>query len=347
MNRIPIPAMFILYGMIFMLVLSACATEGPKQTEFQLAIPLGLDESLIHIPEDNPLTVEKVSLGKQLYFDQRLSRDNTVSCATCHSPRFGFTDGNPVSTGIQGQKGGRSAPTVVNRIFSREQFWDGRAASLEEQAVGPIASPIEMGFTHEEVVQRLKGIEGYRSQFKDVFGTEDFTIEHVGKAIASYERTVISGNSPFDRFQAGDETALSAEAQRGLALFEGKASCVVCHSGPNFTDEKYHNLGVGADKSEPDLGRFEVSQEEADMGAFKTPTLRDIALSAPYFHDGSAETLEKVVEYYNQGGVENPHLSSLVVPLNLTDEEEADLVLFLRSLTGEISGEVLAPPLPQ
>jgi cytochrome c peroxidase len=203
-------------------MLVGCLAEAPKQTEFKPVIPLGLNESAIHIPEDNPLTVEKVSLGKQLYFDPRLSRDNTVACATCHSPRFGFTDGQPVSTGIQGQKGGRSAPTVVNRLFSKEQFWDGRAANLEEQAIGPIANPIEMGFTHEEVVQRLKGIEGYRKQFKEVFATEDFTIEHVGKAIASYERTVISGNSLFDRFQAGDKTALpSGPAGSGIIPSKG------------------------------------------------------------------------------------------------------------------------------
>jgi cytochrome c peroxidase len=184
------------------------------------------------------LTLEKVSLGKQLYFDKRLSRDNTVSCATCHNPRLGFTDGQPVSTGIQVQKGGHSAPTAINRLFSKEQFWDGRAASLEEQAIGPIANPIEMGFTHEEVVQRLQGIEGYRKPFKEVFGTEDFSIEHVGKAIAAYERTVISGNSPFERFQAGHRTGLSPAAQRGLELFRGQAERAACHSGPNFTDEK-------------------------------------------------------------------------------------------------------------
>ena len=293
------------------------------------------------------MTLEKVSLGKQLYFDKRLSRDNTVSCATCHNPRLGFTDGQPVSTGIQVQKGGHSAPTAINRLFSKEQFWDGQAASLEEQAIGPIANPIEMGFTHEEVVQRLEGIEGYRKQFKEVFGTEDFAIEHVGKAIAAYERTFISGNSPFDQFQSGDESALSPAAQRGLELFQSKASCADCHSVPNFTDEKYHNLGVGTDQSEPDLGRFAVTQKEEDKGAFKTPTLRDIALTVPYFHDGSASTLEAVIERYNQGGTENPNLSPLVKPLKLTEEEENDLVEFLRSLTGEIPVEVLAPELPK
>ena len=254
MKQAGIALMLMFGGLTLTLVLVACKVGPDKQTEFNPVIPLGLDETLVFIPSDNPLTVEKVALGKQLYFDARLSRDNTVSCATCHSPRFGFTDGQPVFTGIQGQKGGRSAP-------------------------------------------------------KEVFGAEDFTIEHVGKAIAAYERTIVSGNSPFDRFQAGDSAALSPAAQRGLELFQGEAEYAVCHSGANFTDERYHNLGVGMDQLDPDPGRFAVTQREEDMGAFKTPGLRDTALTAPYFHDGSAQTLEQVVEYYNRGGTENSNLS--------------------------------------
>ncbi len=333
---------FIVCG-VFLLSAASVGAAG----EYTLQLPLGLQEDALYIPSDNPLTPEKIALGKQLYFDPRLSRDNTVACASCHNPRFGFTDGQPVSTGIEGQKGGRSAPTVVNRAFSKEQFWDGRAADLEAQAKGPIENPIEMGFTHDGVVKRLRGIQGYREQFQHVFGTTALTIDHVAKAIAAFERTVLSGNSPFDRFEAGDKTALLPAAQRGLVLFRGKANCVKCHAGFNFTDESYHNIGVGMDKPQPDLGRFDLTKQAADRGAFKTPTLRDIALTGPYFHAGSARTLEETVEFYNQGGISNPQLAKDIHPLKLTDQEKADLVAFLHALTGEISLMVLAPELPQ
>lgn len=339
----------LLGSVVAILVLGSILSESLAQTPLKLNFPLGLNADSAYIPEDNPLTAEKVALGKQLYFDKRLSADNTVACATCHNPRFGFTDGQPVSSGMKGQKGGRSAPTTINRIFSVEQFWDGRAKDLEAQAIGPMANPIEMGFTHEGVVKRVRGIKGYREQFLQVFGTEEFTIDHVGKAIASYERTILSGNSPFDRFEAGDKTALSEAAQKGLALFRDKAktNCVSCHAGSNFTDESYHNIGVGMEKEKPDLGRYEQTKEDSDRGGFKTPTLRDIALSAPYFHDGSAKTLEDVVEFYNKGGTKNQWLSKEIKPLNLTAGEKAALVEFLKLLTGEIPMEVLAPELPK
>ncbi len=198
-----------------------------------------------------------------------------------------------------------------------------------------------MGFTHEGLVKRLRGITGYREQFTRVFGKEDMTIDHVAKAITAFERTILSGNSPFDRFMAGDKAALSPVAQRGLALFQGKATYDQCHSGPNFTDEDYHNLGVGMDRPHPDLGRFVVMKQEEDRGAFKTPTLRDIALTAPYFHDGSARTLAEVVAFYDKGGFKNPHLK--LQPLGLTVQEKADLVEFVLALTGEIALEVLSP----
>ncbi len=182
--------------------------ESGEQQIFENNLPLGLDADAQYIPENNPLTAEKIELGRKLYFDKRLSADNSVSCATCHSPKFAFTDGQPVSTGIKGQKGGRSAPTVVNRLFSKEQFWDGRAEDLEAQALGPIQNPIEMGTTLEAVVKKLNVIEGYRKEFQDVFGT-DVTAEGIAQAIACFERTVISGNSTYDRFQAGDQTAIS------------------------------------------------------------------------------------------------------------------------------------------
>jgi|SRR5215510_973750 len=316
--------------------------------EYKVKLPLGLQEEALYVPEDNPLTEEKVALGKQLYFDKRLSIDNTVACASCHNPRFGFTDGKPVSTGIKGQKGGRSAPTTINRAFSKEQFWDGRAASLEDQAKGPIANPIEMGFTPEGVVKRLRGIKGYGDQFQKVFGTADFTIDHVAKAIAAYERTILSGNSPFDKYQAGDKTALSEAAQRGLALFNGKANCFRCHTGFNFTDEGFRNIGVGWDsgkKEFTDTAHYQVTKKEGDKGAFKTPTLRNIAQTAPYMHDGSKKTLEDVVEYYGRGGTPNPYLAAEVKPLNLTVSEKKDLVAFLRSLTGEIPKAAVTEPI--
>jgi cytochrome c peroxidase len=303
---------------------------------FALQLPLGLDAQLLYVPEDNPLTAEKIELGRMLYFDKRLSADNSVACASCHNPQFGFTDGAPVSTGINGQKGGRGAPTVINRLFSDAQFWDGRAASLEEQALGPIQNPIEMGNTLDAVVKKLNAIKGYRAAFQKAFGTE-VTAEGIAKAIASFERTVLSGNSAYDRYKAGEHNALSASAQRGLALFESEAvKCTACHVGHNFTDENYRNLGIGMDKANPDLGRYEITKNEEDRGAFKTPTLRDISRTAPYMHDGSLKTLREVIDYYDKGGTPNAHLSKDMKPLNLTEQEKEDLAAFLESLTGEM-----------
>ena len=317
------------------------------EDSYELILPLGLEEEALYIPSDNPLTPEKVALGKQLFFDKRLSLNNSVACASCHNPRFGFTDGQPVSIGIKGGKGKRSAPTIVNRVFSLEQFWDGGADDLEAQALGPVTNPLEMGFTHEGVVVRLRGIKGYRERFNKVFSSPELTIEHVGKAIAAFERTVLSGNSPFDRFEAGNTTAMSQGAQRGLDLFRDKAKCDQCHSGFNFTDEDYHNIGMGMDRADPDLGRYLITNREADRGAFKTPTLREVATNAPYFHDGSAKTLEEVVEFYDKGGIRNPQLSNKIKPLGLTQREKTNLVEFMMALTGEIPLEVLAPELPE
>ncbi|MDD5558131.1 cytochrome-c peroxidase [Candidatus Methylomirabilis sp.] len=315
--------------------------EGP----YKLKMPLGLQEEASYIPPDNPLTIEKINLGKQLYFDKRLSADGTVACATCHAPDKGFSDGRPTSTGIKGQVGGRNAPVTINRLFSQEQFWDGRSPSLEDQALGPVQNPIEMGHTLEGMVATVDKVQGYRAQFKKVFGTK-VTKEGVAQAIASFERTLLCGNSAFDKFKAGDQHALTKSAQHGLTLFNGKANCVACHTGFNFTDEGYHNLGVGIDKTDPDLGRFKVTKKESDKGTFKTPTLRNIAASAPYLHDGSAKTLDDVIELYNKGGVKNPNLSNEIRPLNLTAKEKADLVAFLESLSCP-NLQVAAPALPK
>lgn len=301
-------------------------TAGPK-------VPLGLLP--VQFPKNNPYTPEKAELGKLLYFDKRISKDGTLSCATCHDPKFAFADGKPVSDGIKGQKGGRSAPTVINRAYSLAQFWDGRAKSLEDQAVGPMANPIEMGNTHEDIVKNFRQIPGYRPLFKKVFGTEDFDIEHIGMAIATFERTILSGNSPYDRYKAGNKKALTAEQIRGMDVYFNKAKCDQCHEGINFTTNAYHNLGVGTDKKNPDEGRFVVTQNTADWGAFKTPTLRDIERTAPYMHDGSLKTLEEVVEFYNKGGIRNKNLDEKLKPLNLTDQDKKDLVAFMKSLNGE------------
>lgn len=335
----------LIVGTLFSVVLGLSVTGSGAEEPYKLKMPLGLQEDAAYIPPDNPLTAAKINLGKQLYFDKRLSADGTVACATCHAPDKGFSDGRPTSTGIKGQVGGRNAPVTINRLFSQEQFWDGRSPSLEDQALGPVQNPIEMGHTLQGMVATLDKLEGYREQFKKVFGTP-VTKDGVGKAIASFERTLLCGNSAFDRFAAGDQKALTLSAKRGLILFREKANCETCHTGFNFTDESYHNLGVGMDKPKPDLGRFNVTKKESDTGAFKTPTLRNITASAPYLHDGSAKTLEDVIDFYDKGGTKNPHLSKEIKPLHLTAQEKGDLVAFLKSLSCP-DLKVAAPALPK
>lgn len=299
-------------------------------------MPLGLQAGALRVPADNPVTKEKVELGRLLFFDTRLSKDGTINCATCHAPEFGFAEPRKVSTGIGGAQGGRNAPTVINSGFAFFQFWDGRAGSLEEQAKGPIANPIEMGHTLEGATAAIASVAGYKPYFKAAFGDEKVTIDRIAQAIASFERTVVSGNSAWDRYAVGnDQGALDASAKRGLALFEGKAKCSSCHAGFNLSDGIFHNLGVGMKAAEPDLGRFKVSAQEADKGAVKTPTLRDISKTAPYMHDGSQATLEEVVEYYNRGGEPNPYLDPKIVSLGLSVQEKADLVAFMKSLDGD------------
>jgi cytochrome c peroxidase len=309
--------------------------------------PLGLPP--VQWPEDNPYSAAKAELGRFLYFDNRLSSDGTISCASCHAPEKAFTDGSPVATGIGGQKGGRSAPTVINRAYSTQQFWDGRAPSLEEQAKGPIANPIEMtaeknaDAAHSAVVKRLKGVPGYMKMFEQAFGKGELTIDLVAKAIATFERTIYSGNAPFDKYNAGDKQAMNAEQVRGMDIFFNKTACDSCHLGFNFTDGSYVNIGIGMEKPKPDLGRFMVSGREEDKGAFKTPTLREVEHHGPYMHDGSLKTLEDVIEHYNKGGIKNEHLDQRMKPLKLTDQEKSDLVAFLKSLSGEGWQNVKSP----
>ena len=224
---------------------------------------------------------------------------------------------------------------MFNRAYSLAQFWDGRAASLEEQAKGPMANPIEMGNTHAGVVTRVKGIPGYKILFASAFGAGEIGIDQVAKAIATYERTVLSGNSPYDRYRAGKKSAMTAQQIRGYDVFVNKAKCDQCHEGINFTTNAYHNLGVGTDKPNPDEGRSAVTRNPADWGAFKTPTLRESANTAPYMHDGSLKTLREVVDYYDKGGIPNKNLDEKIKPLRLTEQDKNDLVEFLKALSGE------------
>jgi cytochrome c peroxidase len=311
-------------------------------------IPLGLVP--IIWPEDNPYTPAKAELGWLLFFDKRLSSDGTIACASCHSPEHAFTDGSPVSTGIGLQKGGRSAPTIINRIYGAAQFWDGRASSLVEQAKGPLANSLEMTTekeadkAHEAVIDRLRQIGEYRKRFKEVFGTEKFTIDHAAKALATFEGVVLSGNSAYDRFKAGDKQALSEGQQRGMKIFfSNNARCDSCHDGAAFTTNQFANIGIGMDKPNPDLGRYNVTKNEADKGAFKTPGLREVSHTGPYMHDGSLKTLEEVVEHYNKGGIKNRWLHQDIRPLNLSVQDKKDLVEFLHALDGEGWQHIKAP----
>ena len=321
----------VLAGAVLAVPATAQTASAPQRPE----IPLGLDLYL-PVPEDNPLTPVKVALGRRLFFDSLLSRDQSLSCASCHDPQRAFTDGRAVSRGVFGRQGTRSVPTLINRGYGTSHFWDGRTTSLEEQVLQPIRTAIEMDMTLEEVVMRLKRDEDYPELFQAAFG-RTVNAEDLAKALASYVRTILSGDSPFDRYANGERTALSGQARQGLRLFRGKGNCTACHVGPNFTDEGFHNTGIAwRDGTLLDPGRFTVTGKEAHRGAFKTPTLREIARTAPYMHDGSVGTLEEVVEFYDRGGDPNSYLDREVRPLDLTDEEQRALLAFLRSLSGKV-----------
>jgi cytochrome c peroxidase len=312
--------------------------EVVKSGSWSMTLPLGLQAGSAYIPDDNPMNADKIALGRFLYFDRRLSKDMSISCASCHNPFHGFTDPERTSFGVGLKVGARNSPTVINRLFSAEQFWDGRAADLERQAHGPLTNPVEMAMgSNDEVVDRVKAVPGYAPLFKKAFGDDTIDLDRLGKAIAAYERTVVSGDSAFDRYQAGDKDAMSASAVRGMDLFNGKANCKSCHTGFNFTDEQYQNIGVGMDRPKPDVGRFDVTKNDADKGKFKTPTLRDVVLTAPYMHDGSDSTLAAVIDFYDKGGIANPNLSKEIKPLRLSAREKQDLVAFLEALTGRIT----------
>lgn len=297
------------------------STTTLKYKEFPLELPLGLLVEYFIVPEDNPMTKDKVDLGRSLFFDVRLSIDNTVSCATCHNPETGFVDNRSFSLGVDGKAGDRNAPTIINRFSNKEQFWDGRAVSLEAQAIEPITNPVEMAMPSEEaVVKKIAAIKGYQTWFNKVFH-RDVNIDDLARAIAAFERMIVSGNSKWDRFLAGDEKALNPSEKAGREIFLGKGRCTQCHSGFNLTDEKYHNIGVGWNSNQIDLGRYIVTKQMEDIGAFKTPTLREISRTAPYMHDGKHATLKEVVDFYNDGGIENPFLDADMKRTDLTLEE--------------------------
>jgi len=298
-------------------------------------LPLGLD-LYRPTPEDNPLTVEKASLGRRLFFDRRLSRDGSLSCASCHNPRRAFANRRPVARGVAGGTGDRNVPTLVNRAWGRSFFWDGRAATLEEQALEPVFNPRELAATELHVVTLIESAD-YRAGFRAAFG-RDPDLPALGRTLASFVRTIVSGNAPYDRHVAGISGSLGASAQRGLTLFTGQAGCNRCHTGPLFTDDEFHNTGVAWRRGHvTDPGRAAVTKDDLDRGAFKTPTLREIARTAPYMHDGSIGTLEEVIDFYDRGGSRNPALDPRLRALHLTARDKLDLVVFLKSLSGDIS----------
>ncbi|MEK8033672.1 cytochrome c peroxidase [Ideonella sp. DXS29W] len=299
-------------------------------------------------PADNVATPARVALGKALFFDPRISGNGTVSCATCHNPSLGWSDGLRTGVGIDGSRLGRATPTVINTAYNTQFMWDGRKKSLEDQALGPMKTPEEMKTDFTAALAMLQGIPGYRAMFEAAYPGESVSEETLAKAIAAYERTVVSKNSRFDQWAAGDRGAISAQEWRGYKLFTNpaKGNCAACHKPPNFTDNGFHNIGISHPAGKEDEGRFKIRPVAVLKGAFKTPTLRDIELTAPYFHNGAAKTLEEVVDHYARGGDDRSNLSKDMKPLNLSAQDKADIVAFMRTLTSPIQTASL-PALPQ
>ncbi|MGY3237377.1 MULTISPECIES: cytochrome-c peroxidase [unclassified Bradyrhizobium] len=297
----------------------------------------------IPFPKDNPYTPEKAALGKKLYFDTRLSVTSAQSCASCHSPGFGWGDGLAVGVGHGMAKLGRHSPTIVNAAWSDIFMWDGRLPTLEDQALGPIQSSGEMNMKLDQLMERLAAIREYKPMFDAAFPGEAMTSRTLARAIATYERTVVSEHAPFDAWIEGDEKAISTEAKRGFELFNGKAQCAACHEGWNFTNEGFQDIGLPS----KDVGRGEYLPAVIKMQhAFKTPGLREISRRSPYMHDGSLATLEQVIDHYDHGGVDRPSRSDLMRPLELTAQDKTDLVAFLKTLSSDLSPTAV-PVLPR
>lgn len=325
----------IVAGALLLSVLSSCTLASEDMNKW-------IRPDTVPQPSDNKLTPQRVELGKLLYFDTRLSSSGKISCATCHHPNRGWTDmvDEPKAVGHEGAVGPRNSPTVLNTAYQMHQFWDGRVRTLEQQALGPIEADVEMNMPLEVLIPKLNKIEGYTKLFKEAYPDSGgvITKEYLAKAIASFERTAVSQESPFDKFVKGDKEAISADAQEGFRLFLNKAHCVDCHDGFNFTDGSFHNIGLNDEELDgKELGRYLVKRRAAWYGVFKTPTLRDITKSYPYFHDGSAKTLEETTAICGNGGRYNHNVknkSTFIVDRNLNKEEIAKIVSFLESLEG-------------
>jgi cytochrome c peroxidase len=285
-------------------------------------------------PATNIPSFERIELGRALFFDPRLSGSNWISCATCHNPALGWSDGLATAIGHGFKTLRRKTPTVLNTAYNPLQMWDGRKPTLEDQALGPISSADEMNLPLEALVAKIKAIDGYAPLFAKAYPGEAISAETIAKAIASFERTVVSTESPFDRWRAGDEQAVSASVKRGFDVFQNKGRCTMCHQGFNFTDNGFHNIGIKSSGGEDDVGRFAHRKVKVNKGAFKTPTLRDVELTAPYMHNGIYKTLADVVDHYDRGGDIKDNLDPNMQPLSLSAQEKSDLVNFLKSLTG-------------
>jgi len=334
---------------ISLLAISSSSLQANEKYIFEAGHP-SLQEWLLPDtppqPKDNPLTKEKISLGKMLFFDPRLSGDGNMSCATCHNPVFGWSDALPTAKGVKSKVLGRASPTIINSGFNSIQMWDGRKKSLEDQAMGPMEATVEMNMDTKKLFKWLNSNVGYKNEFSKAFPNEKIDANTVKKAIASYERTVISNNSAFDQWVKGDQKAMNKQQVSGFKLFTGKAKCSSCHSAPNFTDDGFHNIGLKSwGNKNPDMGRYAQRPLGLMKGAFKTPTLRDIARTAPYFHDGSALDLKKVMDHYSDGGVVKTNLSPSMEELNLSEREKSQLVEFLNALTSPYKAITL-PELP-
>jgi cytochrome c peroxidase len=325
-------------------------TVLPIGRAVRIKAPLGLPP--VPIPPDNPPTAETIALGRRLYYDPILSSDGTVSCASCHSPQYGFADPRPVSEGVGKKKGGRNSPPVTNAAYFKVQFWDGRSPSLENQAEGPVQNPVEMANTLAVVEERLNADPSYKEEFANAWGPRPITYAMVAKSIASFERTVLNGYSPFDRWKYGhDEKAVGDDVKRGFVVFsaKNKGNCAACHTIEKdyalFTDNQFHDVGVGVDMGQfVDVGLYAVTHKEADKGKFKTPSLRNISQTAPYLSDGSLKDLKEVIDFYIGAGNSNPNLDKEIHVLDfLTGQERSDLQAFLNSLTGEMPPNV-GPP---